>query len=193
METLKLIELIEKNGGFTIDLKNGDIPTSGYCIALSSFERIVNIQNDLDIILSNYILDHKPILFNTLPEYYLGAWVNNGKIYLDIVTIVKDLKLAVRLAKIGKQIAIFDLDNQKEIFINNLLYAENNDKVFSDNFENKSDLFSLIEVCYKSGFDYVCINDQVFSLPVQKCGTDYQKKSDRHQVINGLVNHICRK
>lgn len=193
METLKLVELINKNSGFTIDLKTGNIPKSGYCIALSLFEQITDVNNnDLELILSDYIKS-KPILFTTLPEYYLGAWVNNGKIYLDVVTIVKDLKVALRLAKIGKQIAIFDLDNQKEIFINNLVFAESNDKLFTGNYTDKSDLFNLIEACYKSGFDFVGVNDQVFSLPVQKCGTDYQRKSDRHQVINGLVNHICKR
>lgn len=193
METLKLVQLINKNSGFTIDLKTGIEPKSGYCIGLSLFEQITDVNNnDLELILSDYIKS-KPILLNTLPDYYLGAWVNNGKIYLDVVTIVKDLKLAVRLAKIGKQIAIFDLDNQKEIFINNLVFAENNDKLFTGNYTDKSDLFNLIEACYKSGFDYIGINDQVFSLPVQRTGTDYQKRSDRHQVINGLVNHIYRK
>ena len=194
MTNKDLLELINKNSGFTIDLKTGIEPKSGYCIALSLFEQITDVNNnDLDIILSNYIVDHKPMLLNTLPDYYLGCWVNDDKIYLDVVTIVKDLKLAVRLAKIGKQIAIYDLDQQKEIFVNDLVYAENNDQVFTGNFTGKSDLFNLLETCYKIGFDYVGINDQVFSLPVQKCGTDYQRKSDRHQVINGLVNHICRK
>lgn len=188
-----LLKLINSNGGFTIDLKTGIQPKSGYCIALCLFEQITEVNNDLDIILSNYIVDHKPMLLNTLSDYYLGAWVNNGKIYLDVVTIVRNLKVAIRLAKINKQLAIFDLDNQKEIFINNLVYAENNDQVFTGNFENKSGLFNLLETCYKIGFGFVDVNNQVFSLPVQKCGTDYQKKSDRHQVINGLVNHICRK
>ncbi len=149
MTNKDLLELINKNSGFTIDLKTGNIPKSGYCIALSLFEQVTNIDNDLDLILTEYIVKHKPMLLNTLPDYYLGAWVNNGKIYLDVVTIVKDLKVALRLAKIGKQIAIFDLDNQKEIFINNLVFAENNDKLFTGNYTDKSDLFNLIEACYK--------------------------------------------
>ena len=186
-----LLDLISSNGGFTIDFKTGNIPESGFCIALAGFECIVQIDNDLDKILSNYIVDNKSKLF--IDSYYLGAWVNDGKIYLDIVIIVKDLKLAVKLAKINNQIAIFDLDNHKEIFCENLVFAENNDQIFTGNFENKTDLFNLLETCYKSGFDFVNINGQNYSLPVQKIGTDYQKRSDRHQVINGLVNHICKK
>lgn len=192
MENKQLLELINSNGGFTIDLKIGIQPQSGFCVALKDFEQItINNNNNLDKILSNYIVNHKPKLFNE--NYYLGCWVNDNKVYLDIVTIVKDLKLAVKLAKINKQIAIYDLDNQKEIFIDNLIFAENNDQIFTGNFENKSDLFNLLETCYKMGFDFVNINSQVFSLPVQKIGTDYQKKSDRQIIIKGLVNYICKR
>lgn len=186
-----LLDLISSNGGFTIDLKTGIIPDTGFCVALAGFELIVQIDSDMDKILTNYIANNKSKLLND--TYYFGAWKNDNKIYLDIIIIVKNLEIALRLAKINKQIAIYNLDNQKEIFTNNLIFAENNDQIFTGNFENKSDLFNLLETCYKMGFDFVNINSQVFSLPVQKIGTDYQKRSDKYQIINSIVNNICKK
>jgi len=48
-------------------------------------------------------------------QLYVGAWVNEGIVYLDLNVWMKDMDLCLVRARAGKQKAIWDIENQKEI------------------------------------------------------------------------------
>ena len=48
----------------------------------------------------------------------IGTWVEDGKIVFDLCNIIDDMKEALELAAKRGERAIFDLEEQREIFVN---------------------------------------------------------------------------
>lgn len=94
--------------GFTISANTLQPMKKGFAVAMSetqnSFEnagllRVINFVN------------------NSKTANAFGGWLDSktGLFYFDAVTIVTDLEAAKRLGRANGQIAIFDLENLKEI------------------------------------------------------------------------------
>ena len=49
----------------------------------------------------------------------IGTWVEDGKIVFDLCNVLDDMKSALELAAKRGERAIFDLEEQREIFVNN--------------------------------------------------------------------------
>jgi hypothetical protein len=65
-------------------------------------------------VIESFIEKHKDI-FEKDPNAYLGAWVSDGKLFLDVTTILEDREQAARVGRQAAQYAMFDLDTFTEI------------------------------------------------------------------------------
>lgn len=98
--------------GVTINL-DGHIPVRGYAVSLKGFEKIVDLKDFEYETIKVYILDN----WYTLEQEntYIGTWINENKVYLDISVILSNIYEALKFGKANKQKAIYDLREKKEI------------------------------------------------------------------------------
>lgn len=109
----KTILKIIKNGGATLD-KNGNFKKfkKGFQCSVKDCYTI-NLKN------IDEILTKSNKVFNTLKnDEYLGFWVNNNKIYIDISKKFDSLEFALIFGKINNQISILNWANFECITIN---------------------------------------------------------------------------
>ena len=111
-----------ENGGATMNVATGDVPTSGYVVSMTGIEKTyVLFGNDVvkEILISGavkmYVKDNDDIL--SLPGMYLGSWIDNGVLYIDISNVIDNEHDALRMAVANKQLAYYDLNNAKTIEI----------------------------------------------------------------------------
>jgi len=95
-------------GGFTCDKNTFQPITKGYCVAVAETQN--SFDNAGAAKVAAYVCSHKNV-------NAVGGWFNtdNKKYYYDAIIVVNDLKTALKLGKLNKQIAIFDLNNMQEI------------------------------------------------------------------------------
>ena len=129
-------------GGSTVSPWNGDIPTEGYMVErsdLSDTEVVRSCYNPamggLDIPSIEvprqafsgefsivWTMQMKAIM-SALPErvrptLYVGTWDNkNGEVEIDVTQCVEDLDEAMAKAKALRQRSIFDIKNNKHIYL----------------------------------------------------------------------------
>ena len=111
----EILKEVELNGGITYNYIN-EIPVrKGYSVAGDkSFEVIIpHLLREKDLI--EYIHENYDML--NIMGYHLGIWKHNKQYYLDVVKVMKDKELAIKYGILNKQIAIYDLDGQREIRI----------------------------------------------------------------------------
>lgn len=154
----KLIEKIIKNGGATLTstLEDADLK-NGYMVSEVGAERVFG-------------LDEVEEIEKTLIEYaekittnqFVGAWLDDGKLYIDISRHYKSKKQALRVGADNKQLAIYDIANEESIYITRsvfILYAV--DKVLDD-IRNIAEYNSLQDIeeefNIKNGRQYVIRN-----------------------------------
>jgi hypothetical protein len=122
--TLK--KYVLKNGGATIQLGYSSYDSNcqalyfiteknGYAVSIKGAEKIVN---DLTIeTINNYINSNYEILTNG-HGYFLGIWIHNGKIYLDITMIFSSIYNAIDSANMNNQIEYYDFKLGKSVKLN---------------------------------------------------------------------------
>ena len=94
--------------GYTVNAATFQPVTSGYAVAVADTQNSFGLDGLANVV--KYVENH--------PEVNaFGGWYNreNGMYYFDATVIVDDLATAMELGRINKQIAIFDLENLKEI------------------------------------------------------------------------------
>jgi hypothetical protein len=109
-----------ENGGATMNPVTGDVPTSGYVVSMAGNEQTYKLfGNDVvkEILVSGavdlYVKDNDDVL--SLPGMYLGSWIDDGMLYLDISRVYESEHDALREAVTNGQKAYYDLDNAKTI------------------------------------------------------------------------------
>jgi hypothetical protein len=114
-----IVRFTQEWGGLSINMVDGSMPTTGYMVAKPpEFGRIVD---EIDFInpvkgpkiLSDYMKTHKNDLGNG--KNYLGTWLNESKVYLDVAENIQELFEAIRLGRERNQKAIWDVANLDEI------------------------------------------------------------------------------
>jgi hypothetical protein len=114
-----IVKFTQEWGGLSINMVDGSMPTTGYMVAKPpEFGRIVD---EIDFInpvkgpkiLSDYMKTHKNDLGNG--KNYLGTWLNESKVYLDVAENIQELFEAIRLGRERNQKAIWDVANLDEI------------------------------------------------------------------------------
>lgn len=115
-----ILHLIQTTGGATYDILNSRslAGTSGYAVAIYPTHEQITNQVDFEV-LEKYIVDNEDLLLNS--KNALGAWVSNGKTYLDIINIIQDKEEAMIVARQYKQLAIFDLARMQELSVSNFI------------------------------------------------------------------------
>jgi hypothetical protein len=96
------------------------IPSSGYIVAQKGFEKAFDFYPNLNVFqeqVLSYL--HKDILsqISNRTDVYLGFWLNESKIYFDIVERIHDRETAIKEGIRNGQKSIWDASNQKEIFL----------------------------------------------------------------------------
>ena len=111
-----------EDGGATMNVATGDVPTSGYVVSMTGIEKTyVLFGNDVvkEILISGavklYVKDNDDVL--SLPGMYLGSWIDDGVLYIDISNVIDNEHDALRMAVANKQKAYYDLNNAKTIEI----------------------------------------------------------------------------
>lgn len=94
--------------GFTVDLKMNPAPKTGFAVSLRETQNNFGIEGLKRVI--------RAAQKNST---YIGGWKNeeDGKFYYDVTIIVQDEKEAIKIAKEQKQLAIFDLETLKTIWV----------------------------------------------------------------------------
>lgn len=146
MENLKnIINEGLKSGGFTIDRNYQSIKTKkGYMVSLANSEQTYNINTDLNI-LENAITEYQKKIA-TKRNYYIGLWVDNDIIYLDISKHYTSKNQAIKVGIDNEQLAIYDIKNQSSIYLTKnvyIIYAynkRNNDIKYVQEFDTLSDV-----------------------------------------------------
>ena len=133
----KLVSEILLNGGITFDVKTNTkiIKHYGYMVAIEGCESKVAIEDFTKVQLDDYIEVYLNILNQT--EYYLGAWVHEGFVYLDVSKYSEKLRNAEWLGVFENQIAIFDLENFEEITLDYKKIKARNEVRHNDFFKDK--------------------------------------------------------
>jgi len=111
--TNTILQLIHDNGGVTYNIAKGNMAgTPNYSVSIYPDREKIEEGVDFDR-LEGYLDGNEDLLMD--PNNSFGAWSNEGKVYLDVVVTVPDQAKAIELAKQHNQIAIWDLQNNKEI------------------------------------------------------------------------------
>ena len=96
--------LISNPYGFTLNLNTRKLVSKGFAIADLNTQNNTNIDKAIKYCKNNDIA-------------CVGGWIDyeTNKTYIDAVHIVNDIETAIKLGRINKQIAIYDITNDKEI------------------------------------------------------------------------------
>ena len=129
MKTFNLnnfIHSILKDGGATFHLPTGRMTfKEGYFVGSADGEMITNLGNQR---YKEEVIEHK--IIDAVKEFisekgfelmdadnYLGGWIDEGKLYLDITNLFTDKKEALSNGYKNKQIAIFDNKRGLSIYL----------------------------------------------------------------------------
>lgn len=109
-----------ENGGATMNVATGDVPTSGYVVSIESSTKTFPLfGNEVvkEILISGAVklyLEENIVEF-VYAENFLGSWIDNGLLYLDISNVYDNEHDALRVAVSNNQLAYYDLNNAKTI------------------------------------------------------------------------------
>ena len=116
----KMIKEMIKNGGATLDVNYNNFNASaGYMVSIKGHEKKINI-NDIENIKKEII--KKMELIKRKKSYFVGLWVDNELMYIDISKHIIKYNRALEVARNNKQLAIYDLKNNKNIYLNYKTY-----------------------------------------------------------------------
>ena len=97
-------------GGGTISLSGADIPAAGFMVALGRKYGAIVAADD-----TGAFAEAVTELAAGGHSDLVGTWVNDNKIYLDLVENIRDRDVAVAIGELRNQVAIWDILNSEEI------------------------------------------------------------------------------
>ena len=107
-----------KDAGVTVSLM-GDSPTSGYMVGkykkAALKQLIMPIEDVTTLEIDKFLINNAADL--RLPNHYVGGWLNEGKGYLETSINMTTFNEAVEAGFSAEQIAIFDLNEKQEVFM----------------------------------------------------------------------------
>jgi len=115
----EVAEKVRENGGLSVKLIDGSEPVKGFMVATDSkFGAVVDEKDFFDPaktedILNDYLLKHQAELGKE--NNYLGLWLNDGKVYLDVSENIEDKEAAIKAGQDRDQISIWDVAAQDEV------------------------------------------------------------------------------
>jgi len=118
--TKHLLDIVKRNGGATFDPHSFTTKESGYSVSIEDKYKLS--ENDTYQLLCNATVEDYQRLDEIIDEavelgHMLGFWVNKGRLYIDWIDVLDNKQKAIRIGKENNQLAIYDLNNKKEIFL----------------------------------------------------------------------------
>lgn len=114
MNLRTLTETIKSEGGASYSLTYGKVQSKGYAVSPYKERELQIPLNEFDSnALQSYVLENSDLLAKE--AHFLGAWIDNSIVYLDVSIQVSQKQNALKIAKQANQLAIFDLANLKSI------------------------------------------------------------------------------
>lgn len=110
------IQRIIENGGETLtkDLKKAELKR-GYMVSLEGTETQTQ-GNDYNGIIK--AIEEKQNIIKDSKNLFIGLWVDNNILYVDISINIQDKTEALEFGKKNKQLAIYDVVNNNSIYLN---------------------------------------------------------------------------
>lgn len=95
---------INNKEGFTVNATTLQPVTTGYAVAVAATQNSFGLKGLANVV--KYVSKHPEI-------NAFGGWYNrqNNMYYFDATIIIKDLKTAIEIGRLNKQLAIFDIAN----------------------------------------------------------------------------------
>lgn len=111
----ELINEIIKNGGATLtrELKQAELK-KGYMVSLEGAESQTN-KNDYKAIIQ--AIKEKQEIVKDNSDLYIGLWVDNDTMYVDVSINISDKVEALEFGKKNKQLALYDLEEDKSLYL----------------------------------------------------------------------------
>lgn len=100
------------NRGCTIDILNGQSPTSGYIVSCHGYEKRINHKQITPFEVAEYL---KITIYTLLSyQFYIGTWYNpeDGYTYFDLCKVITNKDDAIKYGKHQKQLTIYDIESQ---------------------------------------------------------------------------------
>ncbi len=97
-----------RDGGLSYNPVYGTTPDTGYAVSLKGYELKIPLQAFRPRYIEEYIVNH--LAQFEIHELYLGAWVHEKLVYLDISRVVISPQHAMELGYENEQIAVFDIE-----------------------------------------------------------------------------------
>jgi len=95
------------NNGASYSILSGELnPTNGYFVSIANKGITVDLSDFSQKVVSDYI-SQNAIQLNQ-QKYFVGSWIDNGTVYLDITVQVADKRNALELGYRNGQLAIYD-------------------------------------------------------------------------------------
>ena len=143
MENIKtIIEEIKENNGGTYNKEYKTINAKkGFMVSLQGYEKKCRTEQETE-----KAINENMEIIRGLDNAYLGAWIDEGITYIDISVLVENKEDALEMGKINNQLAIYDIENNKSIY---LLYYYTIYKVIRDKGNNIIDYKIYKQYNYK--------------------------------------------
>lgn len=114
MDNKKIIEIIE-NKGATLDKNLEDFKKNeGFMVSLEGQEKKI-IKSNIEEIKKE--IEEKRKFIENKEGLYIGLWLKNDYIYIDISIHIEDKTEALEIGKKNNQLAIFDLKNKDSLYL----------------------------------------------------------------------------
>ena len=102
-----------ENQGCSMNL-DGLSPVNGYMVGISGHEKKVNISDFNAGHIDSFIRANLYVLFDR--NYFIGTWIDNDMVYIDISENIQSKKTALIHAKESGQVCIWDVEKKVEIY-----------------------------------------------------------------------------
>lgn len=114
MNLLNFFQSVKATGGGSYNIHTGELnPKDGYMVSINGCETVVDYNEDFDIEVRRYIKKNMDVIYE--PNIFLGAWTNDGKVYLDCSQKIVDKREALHKGLRRNQKAIWDNTTLSEI------------------------------------------------------------------------------
>lgn len=114
MNLKKVLDEIILEGGISYNLNTGKAnPSDGYMVSILGFEEQFNVDKVSNQTIKAFLLKNMDNLWGE--TRFLGGWLNNDTVYLDVSTHVQDLERAIYTGIINNQQCIYDCSEKVHI------------------------------------------------------------------------------
>lgn len=179
----ELVKEIIKNGRTTLtkDLEKAELK-KGFIVSLEGTESQVK-KNDYKAIIK--AIEEKRDIIKDNSELYIGLWLDNDIMYIDVSININYKVEALEFAKKNKQLAIYDLEEDKSLYLKDFKFSRyyNVYKVIRDKDNNIIDYKIIAQ---KDNISEL-VNYFQSSIKTVKNSIYTSLKNEYKQMMNGCI------